>query len=715
MKKISPPHFDLGEPEQDFEHTQDVADCSANAGNMRVPTLIMPMFEMRDQAKEEAMGKSTKLVPPVLGSSKFLLNFSSSSSSASDSSLSSDLLSPSPLTSNSDSIPSSAPLATPRTTSQSSYSSDIAKLSENTTLLPRPIPLVDADMTVDMDLMHGYGEGEKTAGWSFDVEEPVGVERVFVDFDMPFSAYTKPSSINVGLGGGKKVEERLIELEDASAGADVEEVRENKWEWDDALEDQGSWDLEAHTEEVVPQIDDGAALEDVGKEDAVDLPPLPPAMALDKGTSVDVEIEPVADIEYPDPDLLPLPETVNILPSILTKPMGAPVISICTQPAVLSMNDSECDTDIISPSSLERGTPVSLGQTPTPPASPPREARVASLPKTGRDSNGPGLNGSVVISPVAECSICVDVEAEEDEVSAPLALPIVDHEEETLSSPAKDEEHVSADGVDAEKEEDILRILEDKPLVNSPESIPLNLGESDGEGEYTFNFEEDAEEGRADSSDDDIEVKVEVVPPSPCVRVTGWDYGSDGEGGMVPRPDYVDEIPSALPTGKVEGCGSQSGEEKTAGEKGQIHDEVIEIPSDSGNPFESGDLACPTEDVSPPIIQEKATPVPVSALALEPTTSLPGTFPDATSSSEIKVKTEPQSAPESTVQSQPRRRIRSPLEEAIARTRSPLEVALAMQLRPGLGLGADPAWMVRFLMVMWGWVFGLVLVPTAEA
>ena len=36
-------------------------------------------------------------------------------------------------------------------------------------------------------------------------------------------------------------------------------------------------------------------------------------------------------------------------------------------------------------------------------------------------------------------------------------------------------------------------------------------------------------------------------------------------------------------------------------------------------------------------------------------------------------------------------------------TRSPLDIALAMQLRPGLGVGADPAWMVRFLMAMFGW------------
>ncbi|KAF5384335.1 hypothetical protein D9615_003197 [Tricholomella constricta] len=40
--------------------------------------------------------------------------------------------------------------------------------------------------------------------------------------------------------------------------------------------------------------------------------------------------------------------------------------------------------------------------------------------------------------------------------------------------------------------------------------------------------------------------------------------------------------------------------------------------------------------------------------------------------------------------------------------RSALDLALAMQLRPGLGAGADPAWMVRFLMALFGWVAVLV-------
>ncbi|KAJ3834359.1 hypothetical protein F5878DRAFT_630686 [Lentinula raphanica] len=40
--------------------------------------------------------------------------------------------------------------------------------------------------------------------------------------------------------------------------------------------------------------------------------------------------------------------------------------------------------------------------------------------------------------------------------------------------------------------------------------------------------------------------------------------------------------------------------------------------------------------------------------------------------------------------------------------RSAIDIALAMQLRPGLGMGADPAWMVRFLMAMFGWFVVLI-------
>lgn len=41
------------------------------------------------------------------------------------------------------------------------------------------------------------------------------------------------------------------------------------------------------------------------------------------------------------------------------------------------------------------------------------------------------------------------------------------------------------------------------------------------------------------------------------------------------------------------------------------------------------------------------------------------------------------------------------------------DIALAMQLRPGLGLGADSAWMVRFLMAIFGW-FAVALTGNAR-
>ncbi|KAJ7165397.1 hypothetical protein C8R46DRAFT_1192863 [Mycena filopes] len=46
--------------------------------------------------------------------------------------------------------------------------------------------------------------------------------------------------------------------------------------------------------------------------------------------------------------------------------------------------------------------------------------------------------------------------------------------------------------------------------------------------------------------------------------------------------------------------------------------------------------------------------------------------------------------------------------------RSPLDAALAMQLRPGLGLGADGAWLVRFLMSFFGWL-GVLVAGNANA
>jgi hypothetical protein len=80
-------------------------------------------------------------------------------------------------------------------------------------------------------------------------------------------------------------------------------------------------------------------------------------------------------------------------------------------------------------------------------------------------------------------------------------------------------------------------------------------------------------------------------------------------------------------------------------------------------------------------------------------TSLPGSFPSSDPT------TEPLPSFPSTSFSSAVTTTNTPLVPVPRRRtpRSPLDIALAMQLRPGLGLGADPAWMVRFLMSMFGW------------
>ncbi|OJT02089.1 hypothetical protein TRAPUB_7446 [Trametes pubescens] len=52
--------------------------------------------------------------------------------------------------------------------------------------------------------------------------------------------------------------------------------------------------------------------------------------------------------------------------------------------------------------------------------------------------------------------------------------------------------------------------------------------------------------------------------------------------------------------------------------------------------------------------------------------------------------------------------ISRPQPQSRPRPRQPLDIAFALQLRPGLGLGADSAWLVRFLMTMFGWMTVLI-------
>ncbi|PPQ75291.1 hypothetical protein CVT26_015264 [Gymnopilus dilepis] len=115
-------------------------------------------------------------------------------------------------------------------------------------------------------------------------------------------------------------------------------------------------------------------------------------------------------------------------------------------------------------------------------------------------------------------------------------------------------------------------------------------------------------------------------------------------------------------------------------------------------------------------------PKPVHAQGLKLSSSLPGSFPEisptttpapalskSTSTSSTSSALSASSSSSTSTTTIAGRlalapAVLTPRPSARALVRSPLDIALAMQLRPGLGAGADPAWMVRFLMAMFGWL-----------
>lgn len=101
--------------------------------------------------------------------------------------------------------------------------------------------------------------------------------------------------------------------------------------------------------------------------------------------------------------------------------------------------------------------------------------------------------------------------------------------------------------------------------------------------------------------------------------------------------------------------------------------------------------------------EEEGTPQSPPAQSI----SLPGSFPLVSlAASAVPAKLGAESSPSdgaSSVATASRPRA----------ARSPIDVVLAMQLRPGMGLGADSAWMVRFLMTFFGW-FAVLLSGTGE-
>ncbi|KAM6501042.1 hypothetical protein JOM56_004056 [Amanita muscaria] len=107
----------------------------------------------------------------------------------------------------------------------------------------------------------------------------------------------------------------------------------------------------------------------------------------------------------------------------------------------------------------------------------------------------------------------------------------------------------------------------------------------------------------------------------------------------------------------------------------------------------------PIEDLDTTPVQGARDIVQAPVLKLTP--SLPGSFPEESETvqkdMQVQVVSATSTAVAHTVVGSRTGRRRNLM------TGLPIDVALAMQLRPGFGVGADPAWMVRFLMSVFGW------------
>ncbi|KAJ2924798.1 hypothetical protein H1R20_g12275, partial [Candolleomyces eurysporus] len=99
--------------------------------------------------------------------------------------------------------------------------------------------------------------------------------------------------------------------------------------------------------------------------------------------------------------------------------------------------------------------------------------------------------------------------------------------------------------------------------------------------------------------------------------------------------------------------------------------------------------------------------------ATQPFDQIPGAFPESDQTQQLRQRKPAAVIKDESPQARPSKPGRSSAIDttsfaaavvSLRRKPEPLDVALAMQMRPGLGAGADPAWMVRFMMSVFGWL-----------
>ncbi|KAF5325118.1 hypothetical protein D9619_009561 [Psilocybe cf. subviscida] len=380
--------------------------------------------------------------------------------------------------------------------------------------------------------------------------------------------------------------------------------------------------------------------------------------------------------QYDDPELLDLPLADEPVARVHSHeeatyygPTAEEISLVLTNAGSVLFSVDKPSDDVL----LERGdgqhtpTKTPLAQTPTPPASPPPPSHSLSLStralKFGSNHNSRAVSPVAFSVPALVLSVTdkLDLGADEAKVSkAPVASrAALEDDKENIALPLSSKSSDSEDNVAQTRPAWSIR-AQDAPALGVP-SAGYVLGTSPRTIKRALSSE---------SQKDNSPVSVEEAEPV-TFDISKEAQAADPVVAVVESASKTEAVPA-------------------------VNDAPTSAPPKETQPI-----------IAPEIVRSD---------------SLPGTFPESATISKVEVIPSSDDTPSSptaatstavsttAITAVPNRR--RTLSGALAYTipsvrrlvRSPLDVALAMQLRPGLGAGADPAWMVRFLMAMYGWL-----------
>lgn len=336
--------------------------------------------------------------------------------------------------------------------------------------------------------------------------------------------------------------------------------------------------------------------------------------------------------------------------------------------------------------------PVTPSQMPTPPASPPFS--LLRMPSTSSHSPSPvetseqehAEDPDMAVLVEAHSRITLDLEEGWEEVPKEQEVAAI---EEPLE-PAAEEEETSQEEIGVSSEDDPP--LPELPLLKV-EDIRQEVAASD--------IDERESEGLDNGSFDDPPLPEFEVTPPVCSTI----YAPIEEAPAELVGNF--SLPS-LPTSPVEdkerpAWSLRASEAPRLGLVAEAKSVLVEkevVAQDSSTDISTGEVSASESTARYDSIPGAFPIIAEAEPSTQPTAVV--AFPEAKPSASTLALS---SAP-------PRRRTTSTIDTSsfaaaivsLRRKPEPLDVALAMQMRPGVGAGADPAWMVRFMMAVFGWL-----------